>query len=222
MATKKKTESTTTSTLAINPIGIGTVTVSLVGETEIILHRLSQKMKDEIQNNEGGLQDPKRKKKQPRTKEVIEREYQDAFYLTKEGNPAFKALGLKLAMVRACRDLDMHMTEARGRLHVLGENGGNEDELLEIIPDGGKPYMRTDFVKVGNGGGTLRYRPGIPAGWKVNATIKYNKAPLTEEAIVNLLNQAGFGVGLCEWRPEKNGSYGRFHVESITTWKNAA
>ncbi len=41
-----------------------------------------------------------------------------------------------------------------------------------------------------------------------------NSGAISAEQIANLLNTAGFGVGIGEWRPEKNGSYGRFHVAS--------
>lgn len=214
----KKTESTT-STMTVDAIGIGEVIVNLVGETELITHNFDEKQKKKIGDGEGGNTTPKNKKKQPRTEEVIKDEYERAYYRTSEGKPAFKANGLKLAMVSACRDLDLKMTEARGRFHVIGD----AQDLLEITPaKNGEPYMRTDTVRVGNGSATLRYRPGFPAGWTVKARIQYNKAHLTPEAVVNILNQAGFGVGLCEWRPEKNGPHGRFHVESVSLERDAA
>jgi hypothetical protein len=43
-------------------------------------------------------------------------------------------------------------------------------------------------------------------------TIKFNTSAISAEQVANLLNVAGFGVGIGEWRPERNGSYGRFHV----------
>lgn len=32
------------------------------------------------------------------------------------------------------------------------------------------------------------------------------------EQIIGLLNVGGFSNGVGEWRPQKNGSYGMFHV----------
>lgn len=44
--------------------------------------------------------------------------------------------------------------------------------------------------------------------------IRYNKDIITPSMIVNMLNLAGFAVGLCEWRVEKSGSFGMFEVAS--------
>ena len=43
-------------------------------------------------------------------------------------------------------------------------------------------------------------------------TIRHNARALTAEQIVNLINTGGFAVGVGEWRPEKNGQFGLFHV----------
>jgi hypothetical protein len=40
-----------------------------------------------------------------------------------------------------------------------------------------------------------------------------NASVLSADQITNLFNVAGFGVGIGEWRPQKNGSFGRLHVE---------
>lgn len=57
----------------------------------------------------------------------------------------------------------------------------------------------------------IRYRPEFKH-WRVKLPIKYNADKISLEQLVNLFNLAGFGVGVGEWRPEKDGQYGMFHV----------
>lgn len=42
--------------------------------------------------------------------------------------------------------------------------------------------------------------------------MRFNRNVLSAAQIVNLFNTAGFGVGIGEWRSEKDGHYGMFHV----------
>jgi hypothetical protein len=108
---------------------------------------------------------------------------------------------VKSAMISACRFADMKMTIARGAFHI-------DTEMLEVI---GEPRPREDMVRVGMGTADIRYRPEFPT-WRIPATLRFNADVISAEQLANLLNVAGFGVGIGEWRPEKNGQYGRFHV----------
>ena len=86
-------------------------------------------------------------------------------------------------------------------------------DLLEIHSD--PPIMREDNVKVGMGAADLRYR-GEFRNWYMNIRLRYNANgvyPL--EQIVNMLNAGGFGCGIGEWRTERDGVNGAFHVESF-------
>jgi len=65
---------------------------------------------------------------------------------------------------------------------------------------------------LGNGAADIRYRPEFDP-WSVDLEIKYNAAVLSAEQIVNLVNLAGFSVGVGDWRPEKSGTHGTFHIE---------
>ena len=113
-------------------------------------------------------------------------------------------VGFKNAAVSGCRFADgIKMTVARGAFHVVEE----------LSPIEGEPSMRPggDMVRVGMGKADLRYR-GEFRKWKTTLRIRYNASALSVEQIVNLFNSAGFGVGVGEWRPEKDGSHGMFHV----------
>lgn len=96
------------------------------------------------------------------------------------------------------------MTAARGAFHINGE-------LVPIF--GSEPRMREDMVKIAMGTADVRFR-GEFADWWTQLDLSYNAGFFSLDQIVNLLSQAGFGVGVGEWRPERSGSYGRFHVAS--------
>ena len=193
-AKKKTTEQVG---ISIPQIAIQRLMVKVIGDSPLITHAWAEKAIRQIKD--------KQAKKATKGKEARdpEADYQAAFYRTDDGVPAMPSVAFKSAAVSACRDLDMKMTEARGRFHVEGE-------LIEII---GEPRMREDMVRVGMGTADIRYRPEIEK-WSAILPITYNSTQISPEQIINLLNVAGFGVGVGEWRPEKNGQYGRFHVAS--------
>ena len=86
-------------------------------------------------------------------------------------------------------------------------------DLVEIHSD--PPIMREDSVVVMNGAADLRYR-GEFRNWWINVTMRYNaNGAYTLEQLVNLINAGGFGCGIGEWRTERDGVSGAFHVEAI-------
>ena len=56
------------------------------------------------------------------------------------------------------------------------------------------------------------YRPEFQE-WAMTLQLEFDSQALSQENILNLIERAGFGVGLGEWRPEKGGEYGRFSVD---------
>lgn len=58
----------------------------------------------------------------------------------------------------------------------------------------------------------IRYRGEFPE-WSTEITLRYNANVLSPEQVANLFNVAGFAVGVGEWRPQRDGSFGMFHVE---------
>lgn len=46
--------------------------------------------------------------------------------------------------------------------------------------------------------------------------ISYNvNGQYSLEQILNIINAGGYACGIGEWRPEKDGQYGMFHVEAV-------
>ena len=79
------------------------------------------------------------------------------------------------------------------------------------------PVMREDMVRVSGVGQKpdIRYR-GQFNNWWVELTIAFTESgQVTIDQIVNIFNAGGFACGVGEWRPEKDGIYGTYHVEAV-------
>jgi hypothetical protein len=182
----------------------GRAAITLAGDSPLICHAWSDKAKKMM------LDKQMKKAKGGKEAKDPERDFLDSLYPHPDGGYGFPIVGFKAAAVSACRYVDgLPMTIARGAFHINGE-------LAKI--EGSDPVSREDMVRVGMGTADIRYR-GQFDPWSVTLDLVYNPAALSLEQIVNLFNIAGFGVGVGEWRPEKDGQYGRFHVESVNEGK---
>lgn len=182
--------------LMIPKVEIRHMEITLIGDSPLICHAWSQKAIAMM------LDKQMKKAKAAKAAKDPQADYEASLYRTADGGYGFPCVAFKAAAVGACRFSEgIKMTEARGAFHVVGE-------LAPII---GEPRPRQDMVRVGMGTADVRFRGEFPS-WSVTLTVAYNAEALSPEQIVNLFNIAGFGVGVGEWRPEKDGSYGRFHV----------
>lgn len=183
--------------IEIPKIVIVTLPITVVGDSPLISHRWSDKAKQMMLDKQMGKAVQKKSPKDP------EQEYQDSLYVHPDGGYGFPSVAFKAAAVSACRSVEgIKMTEARAAFHVPGE----------LVKIDGEPRMREDMVRIGMGTADIRYR-GEFTEWKATLFVRYNESVLTPSQIVNLFNVAGFGVGIGEWRPEKDGSFGMFHVQ---------
>ena len=117
---------------------------------------------------------------------------------------AFKLAGNSSAYRRGWVKNQMAL---RGAYFLKSEYG----ELVEIKGD--QPMMREDIVRVGMGKADLRYRP-IFDNWYCDMVLEFDTGfGLKLNDIINVINAGGSGCGIGEWRPEKDGIYGTYHVE---------
>jgi hypothetical protein len=177
-------------------INIQEMELILIGDSPLICHRWSEKAKQQMLDKQMKRATEGKAAKDP------QKDYEDSLYHHPDGGYGFPCIAFKNAGVSACRFTDgLKMTEARGAFHVMGE-------MVQIE---GTPSMREDTVKIAMGTADIRYRAEFKT-WRVRLRIRYNVAVFSASQICNLFNLAGFGVGIGEWRPERDGSYGCFHV----------
>jgi len=183
-------------TIKLPKMNIQTLVLTLVGDSALISHAWSERVKKAMLDKQLGVPDVGREKKDP------QRDYEESLYKLPNGKNGFPAVAFKNAAVNACRFVQgVKMTEARGAFHIVGD-------MVEIM---GEPSMREDMVKVGMGLPDIRYRAEFKK-WKARIKIRYNANAVSQEQVVNLFNVSGFGIGVGDWRPERDGSFGMYHV----------
>jgi hypothetical protein len=183
--------------MTLPKMNIQSFQITLKGDSSLICHKWSEKAKKEMRDKQMKRATAARAAKDP------QKDFEESLYSHPDGGYGFPSVAFKAAAVDACSQIEaITKVEARGAFHIDGE----------LVKIDGKPTMREDMVRVGMGTADLRYR-GEFKEWKATLTIRHNANVLSAEQIVNLFNTAGFAVGVGEWRPQKDGSHGMFHVE---------
>lgn len=211
---------TKTELLEIKPLEIKKVTLRIVGDTPLIMHAWSEKAKRMMLEAQMGVSKGKKKE----YKNPIEDFINSMYWLsdkpeesTEEAFEAAIANGARFgfpvtAFKQAAISAAYRMQWAKDKMSLRGAFFIDADEngMIEIFSDA--PIMREDMVKVGMGTADIRYR-GEFRNWSANLTISYNaNGAYSLERIVNIINAGGYVCGVGEWRPERDGQNGMFHV----------
>lgn len=214
MATKK------TEVIEIRPIEIKKVTVRVVGDTPLIMHAWSEKAKRMMLEAQMGIAKGKKKEVKNPADDFIRSMYwlttmpedgtMESFEeaIANGARFGFPVTAFKQAAISAA----YRMGWAKDKMSMRGAFYIDSDEngMIEIHSD--TPEMREDMVKVGMGTADIRYR-GEFKNWYADLTISYNaNGQYSLENIVNIINAGGYVCGVGEWRPERDGQYGMFHV----------
>lgn len=223
MATKK------TEIVEIRPIEMQEVHLTIVGDTSLIMHAWSEKAKKIMLDAQMG----KAKGKAKEFKSPMQDFVDSMYWLTEK--PVFNKSdseedrqklyiqaiqrGAKFCFpVTALKQAGISAAYRRGWVKdKMGLRGaffidGGFGEMMEIQSD--PPIMREDMVKVGMGTADLRYR-GEFQNWRASFTLKYDvNGQYDLTSLVNIINAGGTVCGIGEWRPERDGQFGMFHVET--------
>jgi hypothetical protein len=193
----------TDATINISRIGTETIHVPIAGTAPLIVHKFSEKAKRQMLDNMQGRKAPKQNKDP-------QGEYEAAFYRLADGGYGFPALAFKAATVSGARLFSgVTMTALKQYMFFRGEIGSDGRGLVRIV---GEPVMREDVVTVNRSGSDLRYRPQF-LPWSATLEVTYVTSALTQESVLSLIEAGGGGVGVGEWRPEKDGDFGTYVLD---------
>ena len=187
--------------IMINPPNFQQVKLKVTGLTPLIQNKMKETIIQQMEDVRSG-----KAKKSTRTAIDPKKEYIKSSYKQDDGSFGFPASAFKQCAVRAGKGLGLAMTDTRTLFFVLPN--APDGECVSIKSN--KPILRKDPVNVKTGK-DLRFRPEF-RNWKADLIVKFDADRITIEQIANLLNHGGQTVGVGEWRPEKNGTFGTFQV----------
>lgn len=220
--------------IQIKPIKQVKAKITIVGDSPLIIHAWAEKAKKQM------LDDQQKKTVAKKARAIRDpfAEFMDALYWMtekpEESTPeafekaiaegakfGFPAIAIKEAATSACYRAGIVANQAgiksAFRLNNLNtaESVDLGSELIEIESDE-PPVLREDMVKIGGMTKTadLRYRPMFK-NWKMKVLVTLNDVgTFSMESIINAINIGGAMCGIGEWRTERNGIFGSFHVET--------
>lgn len=195
--------------IELPPLNIQTIEVPIVGDSGLICHAWSKKAREQMLAKQMKKATTGKAAKNPFA------DFCESLYWL-DGMPdepapedverarfGFPAVAFKGAAVTAVTTMgSMTKVMARQCFHIVGE-------YVQLLGD--PPSMREDMVRVGMGTADIRFR-GEFERWAAVLRIQHNASVLSAEQVVSLVHAGGFGVGIGDWRPEKDGVNGRYHV----------
>jgi len=221
MAAKKAEE-----TIVIRPIQVKRVPIRIIGDTPLIVHAWSEKAKRMMLETQTKTTKTRAKEKRRPFMDFVDSMYwlsekpladtdddlEDDFLKAVASGACkwgFKSNAIKQAANSAAyrNGWVKNQMALRGAYFVRGLHSNDFFEIQGSIPE-----MREDMVTVGMGSADLRYRAEFK-NWYADLIIEYNEnGNMTLDQIVNCIQAGGFSCGIGEWRPEKDGDHGMFHV----------
>lgn len=201
-STKKKAESAGEQK-KIRRVARKFVRLTIKGTSPLIQHQWNEKAKKAMRDKHAGKKTKTREVRDPKE------EGEAAAYRTDLGEYGIPLLALKSSILAAAhKDIGIEKTLVRKALFIPSKDSKG---ILPMRCE--EPTIQEDMVRVGQGSADLRYRPYFYA-WSCDVTFEIDSELLTVDDLLALVDRAGFGVGLCEWRPEKGGEFGRFEVDT--------
>lgn len=188
----------------------------IVGDTPIITHAWSEKAKREM------LQKQVKATKAGKEARDPQADFVSSLYEMGEGVYGFPATGVKNCILSAAhKDKGIARSGVMAALWINADMVRVRPALAGAVCDmpllriyGSDPEMREDMVKIGAGlnkTANLAYRAQFTI-WAMRVTGRFNPSVVTEEALAFLIAESGFSSGLGEWRNERKGMFGAFHL----------
>lgn len=214
MVTDTKEVATPKMSVTIKPPNLVTAKFRIVGTAPLVVHRFSHKAKQAMLDKM--IAGSTARKGKQREAMDVQKTYNDARYIAKDGWDGFNASAIRAAMISACRLVGFKMTMAKLSVFVIQDGWDATEPQIPLIKIVGKPRLLESVGRVETGQAYVIIRPCYDE-WSANVTIRFDADQFTVTDVSNLLERVGQQVGICEGRPDSKNSpgqgWGTFAVE---------
>jgi hypothetical protein len=175
------------------------IKVKIVGITPLLMEKMDMDVVERYNLKKG-------KKLSIEDSKLEEEKYDAKKHITDDGKLGFPSTGFLKGMVEVAPYIDgIDKKRVRGSIRILGD----------LIPIKYKEEVKD--MKWGKTSGITKaprkiIRPKF-TDWSCELDIVYNSQNISAEQIVNLLNWAGFQMGVGGFRPEHSGNFGQYVVK---------
>ena len=149
---------------------------------------------------------------------LVELECQNSLYLDDDGRPAIPAAALRAALEGAARKTKQGGDVREGLLVESLAFTYDVKRYGTTVEEIGKTAQFTVPVVVQRAR-ILRTRAKFDCPWSIDAVIDADDEIVDEQKLTAWLDVAGRRIGLCDWRPQKSGTYGRFEPMKVVALK---
>jgi hypothetical protein len=194
---------------------IQVVNLELTGRpgSPLVIHAFAEKAKQEIRDKQA------KKAKKAKEKRDPFAEANAAKYVDAEGRECAPVTAIKKSFITAATAMDNLTKVALRQAIFVSPTASPASMFVPIEKHDGTLALgvtREDAVTIGIATRGLSYRPEY-VEWRLRVTVEFNSRLISEEQLLELAHQAGWGVGICEGRPERTSAlgWGRYSVRKV-------
>lgn len=202
--------------IELKNIDLKRATIYIEGDSDLVLNKMNARAIRILTNPKGSLREEPniwediitavhwdRELPKKDTRELTEEDY---VWLLNNAHPCFTAFGMKKALCAAVtrNEIDKYSTKFDNAMNVVADRGLIPIEFTEASID--------ERLMSPKRGAPVLCRINHFSGWKAKFDISYTTNVYSLNQIVNIINLAGFGLGIGSGRTS---GYGRFHVSNV-------
>ena len=202
--------------LEIKEVRPQTITVHIVGDTDLVLNKMNSVTTRQLVD---ARKDKAKKIETPNVWEEIITSIHwrdgDPADFSEDGMrdalmnnaPCLTVFGLKKSFGEAVTRLgiDTYSTKFDASVNLLGSGG--------LVPVTFAEWKLDEKLMSPKKGAPVLVHLNRFSGWEADITLSYIDSVYSTEQLVNIINLAGFGIGIGSGR--RSCGYGRYHIESV-------